>query len=92
MCCHIKSIFVYYKGRHSFHIMADVCCADLCTDCDCGDLCSNACGIMLCYQCSQNGLACDCNCGKSSKKQKYMAAPQNEPKQQRMTRDAELVF
>lgn len=93
MYWHIESIFLHYKGQYSLNIMADQCCLDLCTGCDCGELCGNVCSILLCYQCFQNCGECNCHCGSSKRgRHAYVAAPQKEPKQQRMSRDAELVF
>ena len=47
--------------------MADQCCLDLCTGCDCGELCGNVCSILLCYQCFQNCGECNCHCGSSKR-------------------------
>lgn len=72
--------------------MAELCCFEMCGDCDCGDLCSNVCSILLCYQCFQNCGDCSCHCGSKPKRHAYMTTPQKEPKQQQMSRDVELVF
>ena len=93
MCWHIESIFLHYKGFRPLNIMADQCCLEMCGDCDCGDLCSNAASVLLCYHCFKDCGNCDCHCGNSKHgRHAYVAAPQKEPKQQQMSRDVELVF